>query len=429
MTREFLTSSMRDDPFFSIVLATYNRGQCITPTIESVLRQTFSAFELIVVGDGCDDGTEEVVASFDSERIFWRNLVHTSGSQSFPNNEGIRCARGQWVCYIGHDDVWAPDHLARLRALIEHERTIDFAVSGCIYYGPPGSEVYYVTGLFTDIDAAFEHFFPPSSLAHRRDVVARIGAWCDPRSIAPPVDAEFVLRAARARLRFASTGHVTVHKFAAGHRYLSYLRQTADEQCAILRVLDQGSAGHVEHLIEVSKRTSRFMVMFHPDFSVYEKGQLFDRNRMNKGLNRPPLRPLSKRAVIEQTDDPRGLDWHGLEQGSRPFRWSGPNPRPKILIPFVADRARLTIQIMALPPGAKPEDISVFVENKKAVPTIELEADGTHRLCLVAPLSRHDYTVISLHTPIMFCPREVAGSEDGRRLGVAAADIILDPLS
>jgi hypothetical protein len=325
--------------------------------------------------------------------------------------------------------VWAPDHLAHLRALIEHDRTIDFAVSGCIYYGPPGSEVYYVTGLFTDSDAAFKHFFPPSSFAHRSDVVARIGEWRDPRSIAPPVDCEFLLRSARAGLRFASTGRVTVHKFAAGHRYLSYLRQTADEQYAILRVLDQGSAGHVEHLIEVSKRTSRFMVMCYPDFSLYEKGLLFDRNRMNKGLNRPPLRPLSERAVIEQTDEPRGLDWHGLEQWSRPGRWSGPNPRPKILIPFVADRARLAIQIMALPPGAKPEDLSVFVENQKADHTIELEADGTLRLCFVAPLSRHDYTIISLHTPIMFCPREVAGSEDGRRLGLAAADIILDPLS
>ena len=70
MTREFLTSSVRDDPFFSIVLATYNRGQSITPTIESVLCQTFSAVELIVVGDGCDDCMEDVVASLDSERIF-----------------------------------------------------------------------------------------------------------------------------------------------------------------------------------------------------------------------------------------------------------------------------------------------------------------------------------------------------------------------
>ncbi len=429
MTREFLTTFMLDDPFFSIVLATYNRGQHIKPTIESVLRQTFAAYELIVVGDGCDDCTEEVVTSFDPERVSWRNLARNSGSQSSPNNEGIRCARGAWICYIGHDDVWAPNHLAQLRGLIEHDRTADFAVSGCIFYGPHGSEVYYVTGLFTDSDAPFKHFFPPSSIAHRRDVVARIGAWRDPHSIAATVDADFLLRAAQRGLRFTSTGCVTVHKFAAGHRYLSYLRQTADEQCAKLRVLDQGGTGHVEHLIEVSKRTSRFMPMCYPDYSLYEKGRLFDGVRMTKGLNRPPLRPLSERAVIEQTDEPRGLDWYGLEHWSRPVRWSGPNPHPKVLIPFVADRVRLAIQIMALAPGAKPEALSVLVENQKVDHTMEHEADGILRLCFVAPLSRHDYTVISIHTPIMFCPHEVGDSEDRRRLGLAAADIILDPIS
>ena len=69
---------MRDDPYFSIVLATYNRGQHIVPTIESVLRQTFSDYELIVVGDGCDDDTEQAVAAFPSERISWQNLPRSS---------------------------------------------------------------------------------------------------------------------------------------------------------------------------------------------------------------------------------------------------------------------------------------------------------------------------------------------------------------
>lgn len=426
---------MRDDPFFSIVLATYKRGQCITPTIESVLRQTFSAFELIVVGDGCDDGTEAAVASFNSERILWRNLARNSGSQSFPNNEGIRCARGEWVCYIGHDDVWAPDHLARLRALIEQNRAIDFAVSGCIYYGPQGSEVYYVTGLFTGSDAAFKHFFPPSSIAHRRDTTARIGEWRDPRSIAPPVDCDFLLRAARAGLRFASTGRVTVHKFAAGHRYLSYLRQTDGEQRALLRVLNQGGDGDVEHLIEISKRAGRFMTMRYSFFSRYSKGRLYDLNRMNKGLKRPPLRPLMRRVVIEQSNEPRGLDWYGVERRSvlfrwwsRPFRWSGPSPSPKILIPFTGDQARVAIQIRSLKPGATPEGLSVLVEEQQVEHMMELRANGTLWLRFVAPLSRHDYTVASLRTPMMFRPSDVGGGKEESRMGVAAADMILDPL-
>src|SRR6185436_18016378 len=109
--REYRIVLPTDDPFFSIVLATYNRGAFIAPTIESVLGQTFGSFELIVVGDACDDNTGDVVRGFGSERVTWRNLAVNCGSQSAPNNEGLRHARGEWIAYIGHDDIWAPDHL------------------------------------------------------------------------------------------------------------------------------------------------------------------------------------------------------------------------------------------------------------------------------------------------------------------------------
>ena len=164
---------MAHSPFFSIVLATYNRGRHIEPTIASVLRQTFDDFELIVVGDGCADDTEQAVTSFRSERISWRNLETNGGSQSFPNNAGIRSARGRWIAYIGHDDIWAPDHLACLRETIARGEATDFAVSGAIYHGPAGSGVHYVTGMFERSAAALQHFFPPSSLAHLRGSVHR----------------------------------------------------------------------------------------------------------------------------------------------------------------------------------------------------------------------------------------------------------------
>src|SRR5690348_7129616 len=111
-----------DRPRFSIVLATYGRGRFIEPTIESVLGQTCTDFELIVVGDGCADETEAIVGSFAQAfapaKITWHNLRRNLGSQSFPNNEGIRHARGDWICYLGHDDTWSPDHLACLARTI-----------------------------------------------------------------------------------------------------------------------------------------------------------------------------------------------------------------------------------------------------------------------------------------------------------------------
>lgn len=429
--RGCLTPSMSDDPYFSIVLATYGRGRRIVPTIESVLGQSFAAFELIVVGDGCDDDTEDAVKAFNAAKISWRNLTPNSGSQSFPNNVGIDCARGAWICYIGHDDIWAPDHLAQLHAAIGRDGAADFAVSGCIYYGPPGSEIYYVNGLFDDSNAAYDHFFPPTSFAHRRDVIDRIGGWRDPRSISVPVDYDLLHRAARDRLRFVSTGRVTAHKFAAGHRYLSYLRQSDEEQRALLASFDRETERRNARIIEMAKSAgtymiphNRYIIWYQNYLSWIRKGRQFNNSRASRGLDRPPLRPLSQRSVIAQSDEPRALDWYRRE-GT--FRWSGPNPRPRILIPFTGGRAQAAIRIAGMARDSRPEDLSVFVEDRETAHALTRDTDGSRWLRFVVPLSRHDYTVVRLHTPAMFARRRIL--RPPRRSGVAIGEIVLDPLS
>ncbi|NJM35965.1 MAG: hypothetical protein HC850_16185, partial [Rhodomicrobium sp.] len=66
--------------------------------------------------------------------------------------------------YIGHDDIWDWQHLAMLHALLESRANTDFAVSGCISYGPPESNFYRVTGFFENPGDEFIHFVPPSAI-------------------------------------------------------------------------------------------------------------------------------------------------------------------------------------------------------------------------------------------------------------------------
>src|SRR4051794_7667215 len=161
MTRGFLTGSMSHSPTFSVVMATFGRGRHIKPSIESVLGQTVSDFELIVVGDGCTDETEATVRSFAHENIQWSNLPQNTGSQSYPNNEAIRRARGDWICYIGHDDIWAPDHLQSFAEAISSTNDTDFVVSGCVYHGPPGSGHHVITGLVRCTRCSLAALFSP----------------------------------------------------------------------------------------------------------------------------------------------------------------------------------------------------------------------------------------------------------------------------
>lgn len=148
-------------------MATYNRGRHILPSIRSVERQTVQDFELIVAGDHCTDDTADIVAACGAGRIRWLNLDERAGSQSFPNNAAIAAARGTFIAYIGHDDIWAPDHLAALLDLFRRDPAPGIAVSGAIFHLPGGMPGSQVTGLFDADDAKFTHFFPPSSFAMR----------------------------------------------------------------------------------------------------------------------------------------------------------------------------------------------------------------------------------------------------------------------
>ena len=417
---------MTASPFFSIVLSTYGRGPHIRPTIESVMTQSFSDFELIVVGDGCTDETESVVASFRSERIIWINLSHNSGSQSAPNNRGIQAARGRWIAYLGHDDIWAPDHLSSMASKIDSGASLDFVVGGCIFYGPKGSESFYVTGMFESADAPFHHFFPPSSIAHRRDVTERIGGWPDPHTVQATIDNDFLLRAAHGGLVFAPTSQITVHKFAAGHRYLSYLRVESGEQWETLLALATPAGIDTEILVETSKKNGQFMIMRYVDFSIFQPGQLFEANKSNKGISRPELQPLNAAVTLSQTGEPRALDWGELEAGGKNFRWSGPNPKPRILLPYSGARARVGIEVSAVQPRLELANVGLSVEGQETATQLEIRDDGTSWLVADIPLRASDYTVLTLDAPT-YRPSDEGSSPDGRRLGLAVADIVLEP--
>src|SRR3954470_16607752 len=100
-------------PAISVIIATYNRSRALACAIESVLRQTFTDWELLVVGDGCTDDTVETVAEYMRRdvRVRFINLERNWGEQSGPNNVGRTLARAPLIAYLSHDDLWLPHHL------------------------------------------------------------------------------------------------------------------------------------------------------------------------------------------------------------------------------------------------------------------------------------------------------------------------------
>lgn len=110
---------MKNNPFFSIVLPTYNRAHRIDVAIISVLGQTYSDLELIIVDDGSVDNTKEVVNSFSDERIVY--VYQENMERSAARNNGISIAKGEFICFLDSDDMYLPNHLSVLTDAINEK--------------------------------------------------------------------------------------------------------------------------------------------------------------------------------------------------------------------------------------------------------------------------------------------------------------------
>jgi glycosyltransferase involved in cell wall biosynthesis len=289
-------------PRVSVIIATYNWSSVLRHAIASALAQTFTDFELLVVGDACTDDSAEVVASFGDRRAVWHNRAENFGSQVGPNNTGLALARGTYVAYLGHDDLWLPAHLALLVDRLDEagpERA-DLAYTLATIVLPDGGR--WISGLTAPGGPGPSEYVVPSSLMHRRTVVERIGPWADHRRIGPPPDVEWQLRARGAGLRFARVDRLTVVKFPSTQRKGSYVTRKDDEQRGWWRRMGDDAAFAEHELVALLRRaldgelpTLAFDQRFVPP------GHAIRRNRQLRGLEPGP--PLEASEPL-----PEGLD-------------------------------------------------------------------------------------------------------------------------
>lgn len=105
----------------SIIMPSYNTSQYIGKSIQSVLIQTYTNWELIIVDDCSTDNTDEVVGGFNDARIRYYKNTRNSGT-AVSRNKALREARGKWIAFLDSDDLWNVNKLEKQIRFMESNK-------------------------------------------------------------------------------------------------------------------------------------------------------------------------------------------------------------------------------------------------------------------------------------------------------------------
>ena len=132
----------------SVIIPAYNCEKTIKTTIESVLNQSFTDFELIVINDGSQDSTLNIVSEIQDSRIKVFSFENAGGNVS--RNRGLHHALGNFVSFLDADDIWTPDKLVSQLQALQDNPDAKVAYSWTDYIDENGA--FLVTGTHTNVN-------------------------------------------------------------------------------------------------------------------------------------------------------------------------------------------------------------------------------------------------------------------------------------
>lgn len=161
----------REKGLVSIITPVYKTGRLLQETVESVLSQQYSNFELLLIDDGSNDDTISSLPQYYDERI--KVITQANQGMARTRNNGLRIARGEYVLFLDHDDLIEKDFLSeRVNFFLSHPET--GFVGGTIRTFPENPKEYLSAAVDIEEEVLFfkpEFLTTPSSYLIRRSVL------------------------------------------------------------------------------------------------------------------------------------------------------------------------------------------------------------------------------------------------------------------
>lgn len=129
-----------NNELISVIISTYNRSHLLGRSIRSVLSQTYSNIQIIVVDDNSKDDTEKTVKDFEDKRISYiKHEINKGGSAA--RNTGIHCAEGDYIAFLDDDDEWIYNKLELQMEKLNEEKTSMMSYTGRYYIDDKSKDI------------------------------------------------------------------------------------------------------------------------------------------------------------------------------------------------------------------------------------------------------------------------------------------------
>lgn len=167
---------------FTVVIPAYNAAAYLAQTIESVLSQSFTDFELLIIDDGSTDNTAIIAENYQQKDKRVKLLIQSNRGVSATRNQGIESSNSQYIAFIDADDQWFPDKLALHYEHLEKNPDLGVSYAKVEFLTPDGKHTGKIAkGRLTELQP--EHFLydnptmTVSNIVVRRQVFQEIGCF------------------------------------------------------------------------------------------------------------------------------------------------------------------------------------------------------------------------------------------------------------
>lgn len=161
----------------SIIMPVHNRADTLQSAIDSVLKQTYKNFELIIIDDGSNDGTTELLESISNTKI---KIIKNKTCQgvSHARNRGLGVAKGEYIAYLDSDNTWEPGYIAAMVGAFNEIPDADAVYGGQLLYRGEEEHPFAVRfGSFNISLLQNRNYIDINTFCHKKEVYDKLGGF------------------------------------------------------------------------------------------------------------------------------------------------------------------------------------------------------------------------------------------------------------